>query len=156
MSNSSIKHDFVDDYPYIAYAPKADTAVTENESSLPIASADTLGGVKVGNGLSITEEGVLSASGSGGGVFLIESEVVQNVLTLKKTWKEIKDAYISGKQCIITLIIDAEDMYVESYSIVTTVNNTNDETYSVHTSQVNTSTFASNSENGYPILNTNG
>lgn len=34
---------------------------------LPIASADTLGGVKVGDGLSITEAGVLSASGGGGG-----------------------------------------------------------------------------------------
>ena len=33
---------------------------------LPIASAETLGGVKVGDGLSITEGGVLSASGGGG------------------------------------------------------------------------------------------
>lgn len=32
---------------------------------LPVASADTLGGVKVGDGLSITEAGVLSASGGG-------------------------------------------------------------------------------------------
>ena len=31
--------------------------------SLPIASAETLGGVKIGNNLSITAEGVLSASG---------------------------------------------------------------------------------------------
>lgn len=31
--------------------------------SLPIASAETLGGVKIGNNLSITSEGVLSASG---------------------------------------------------------------------------------------------
>lgn len=31
--------------------------------SLPIASTDTLGGIKVGNGLSITSEGVLSSSG---------------------------------------------------------------------------------------------
>ena len=34
---------------------------------LPVASADTLGGVKVGEGLSIDEGGVLSASGGGGG-----------------------------------------------------------------------------------------
>lgn len=33
--------------------------------TLPIASADTLGGVKVGNNLSIDENGVLSASGGG-------------------------------------------------------------------------------------------
>ena len=31
--------------------------------TLPAATADTLGGVKIGSGLSITEQGVLSASG---------------------------------------------------------------------------------------------
>lgn len=42
-------------------------------SELPIASAETLGGVKVGEGLSITEAGVLSASGGGGsGTGMIE------------------------------------------------------------------------------------
>ena len=35
--------------------------------SIPIASADTLGGIKVGENLSITEGGVLSATGGGGG-----------------------------------------------------------------------------------------
>ena len=40
---------------------------------LPIASADTLGGVKVGDGLSINEAGVLSASGGGGGGIDIET-----------------------------------------------------------------------------------
>ena len=44
----------------------------ENDSGggsyvLPIASADTLGGMKVGDGLSINESGVLSTSGGGGG-----------------------------------------------------------------------------------------
>ena len=34
---------------------------------LPVATANTLGGIKVGDGLSITEGGVLSASGGGGG-----------------------------------------------------------------------------------------
>lgn len=33
------------------------------EYTLPAATADTLGGVKIGTGLSITEEGVLSADG---------------------------------------------------------------------------------------------
>lgn len=35
--------------------------------TLPVASANTLGGVKVGSGLSIDNNGVLSAAGSGGG-----------------------------------------------------------------------------------------
>ena len=34
---------------------------------LPVASAETLGGVKVGEGLAIDEGGILSASGGGGG-----------------------------------------------------------------------------------------
>ena len=34
--------------------------------NLPIASSNTLGGIKVGDGLSITDDGVLSASGGGG------------------------------------------------------------------------------------------
>ncbi len=34
-----------------------------SEYSLPVATASVLGGVKVGSGLSITEEGVLSADG---------------------------------------------------------------------------------------------
>ena len=37
-----------------------------NDYSLPVAGADTLGGVKVGSGLSIDENGVLSADGGGG------------------------------------------------------------------------------------------
>lgn len=42
------------------FLTKADTP------SLPKATATTLGGVKVGNGLSVTDDGTLSASGTGG------------------------------------------------------------------------------------------
>lgn len=45
---------------------------------LPVASADTLGGIKVGANLSITPEGVLSASGGGGGAGEITSVVVES------------------------------------------------------------------------------
>lgn len=45
---------------------------------LPIASADTLGGIKVGANLSITPEGVLSASGGGGGAGEITNVVVES------------------------------------------------------------------------------
>ena len=38
-----------------------------NNYTLPIASANTLGGIKVGNNLSIDSNGVLSATGGGGG-----------------------------------------------------------------------------------------
>lgn len=53
-----IKHGFQEKDPY----------------SLPVAGADTLGGVKVGSGLSIDANGVLSASG-GGGSSPIEFEI---------------------------------------------------------------------------------
>ena len=39
----------------------------DNSYSLPIASADTLGGIKVGQNLSIDQNGTLSATGGGGG-----------------------------------------------------------------------------------------
>lgn len=103
MSDFVTKHDFVDDYPYIAYTPKADTAITGNESSLPVASADTLGGVKVGSGLSITEEGVLSASGGGGGgdVLVVNFEYTEEVeytngVKADKTFEEVQTAYDNG------------------------------------------------------------
>lgn len=47
------------------------------DEPLPVASADTLGGVKVGEGLSITDAGVLSASG---GNFIV------NVTKTGSTW----------------------------------------------------------------------
>lgn len=51
----------------------ADTSLTEltaegGLTDLPIASANTLGGVKIGENLTITEDGTLSASASGGDV----------------------------------------------------------------------------------------
>jgi hypothetical protein len=42
--------------------------------TLPIASADTLGGIKVGEGLNIDGEGVLSSTGSGVGKIDPESD----------------------------------------------------------------------------------
>lgn len=45
---------------------------------LPVASADTLGGIKVGANLSITPEGVLSATGGGGGAGEITSVNVES------------------------------------------------------------------------------
>lgn len=49
-----------------------------NEYSLPVAGADTLGGVKVGNGLSIDENGVLSADGGGGSSDVLIGTVTTN------------------------------------------------------------------------------
>lgn len=60
------KHEFIDDNPYITYTGKPDTAYDGEGGgggggyTLPIASADTLGGVKIGDGLEIAESGALS------------------------------------------------------------------------------------------------
>jgi len=40
-------------------------AINDAKYTLPIASTDTLGGIKIGAGLSITEDGILSATGGG-------------------------------------------------------------------------------------------
>ena len=45
-----------------------------NISELPIASADTLGGIKIGENLTIDENGVVSASGGDVPVYFIENE----------------------------------------------------------------------------------
>ena len=60
------KHEFIDDNPYITYTGKPETAYDGEGGgggggyTLPIASAETLGGVKIGDGLEIAESGVLS------------------------------------------------------------------------------------------------
>ena len=67
--------------------------------SIPIASADTLGGIKVGENLSITEGGVLSASGCGGGGALVCNVTFDEVAysyTLDKTAGEILTAFQNG------------------------------------------------------------
>lgn len=47
-------------FPPNPYPPNSDNAGGADPYILPIASAETLGGVKVGDGLSLTEDGVLS------------------------------------------------------------------------------------------------
>lgn len=57
--------------------------------TLPIASFNTLGGIKVGNNLSIDENGVLSASGGGGGsgdgVFVLNTHSIDKTFTCQNT-----------------------------------------------------------------------
>ena len=49
--------------PKSDYNPATKKYVDDNKYSLPIASSDTLGGIKIGENLSIDENGVVSASG---------------------------------------------------------------------------------------------
>ena len=50
-----------------------DKELKDHEYKLPIASADTLGGIKIGENLTIDENGVVSASGGGVPVYFIEN-----------------------------------------------------------------------------------
>ena len=61
LSGENIADITIDSTTYHVYAPEG------GGYELPIASTDTLGGVKVGSGLTIDAEGVLSANGGGEG-----------------------------------------------------------------------------------------
>ena len=70
--NGYATESWVSSQGYLTSVP--DNYVTDNELTeaindvkytLPIASTDTLGGIKIGAGLSITEDGILSATGGG-------------------------------------------------------------------------------------------
>ena len=56
---------------------------------LPAATSDTLGGVKIGTGLSVTKDGTLSASGGGGGGTISYSTTPVKI----GTWVNGKDVY---------------------------------------------------------------
>ena len=55
---------------------------------LPSATSETLGGIKVGSGLSVTSDGTLSTSGGGGG----------SGVTFSTTEFETPDTWINGKK----------------------------------------------------------
>ena len=56
---------------------KQNIADIESGAKLPVATADTLGGVKIGANLSISEDGVLSATGGGSGETQDPTQVAQ-------------------------------------------------------------------------------
>ena len=65
------KNQFVDENSYLAYADKPDTAYDGSGGGggsyeLPAATNETLGGVIIGDGITITENGVISATGGSG------------------------------------------------------------------------------------------
>lgn len=56
---------------------------TSGSSEIPIASATTLGGIKVGNNLSITEDGTLSASGGSAPSNMVTTNTEQDITAVK-------------------------------------------------------------------------
>jgi hypothetical protein len=81
--------------------------------TLPAATADILGGVKVGSGLSIAD-GVLSASG-GGGALIIEGEVRNNVFHPYEGQPSMDDAFSAiaeGRDVLIKYEYDENPRYL--------------------------------------------
>ena len=116
--------------------------------SLPIASADTLGGIKVGENLSITEGGVLSASGGGGGALVVG---IDENYTLDKTFAEILAA---AQTSAVLLFSDDEDGHYSIYSLC--------EIYTSPTLSVgfeamgDSFAFVAETEDSYPVLDNQG
>lgn len=76
--------------------------------TLPTASAETLGGVKVGSGLSMNE-GVLSAEGGGGSVsFVVESSGSDYVFVNPPESQECLEALLAGKVVYLDLYDNSE------------------------------------------------
>lgn len=85
-----------------------DTAHVTRPSSLPVATASTLGGVKVGDGLSVTDDGVLSAEDDI--VFTWDSDT--KAFSCNKTFAEVKKMTTTGVRRTATA-----NGYLENFSI---------------------------------------
>lgn len=120
---------FEDKYPYLTYSDERDTAYEDSpigtdsiadgavttskiangavtgdklaDGAIPTASADTLGGVKVGEGLSIDSDGVLSAD---------TNQMVVHIdgggYTLRETYQEIKN-FIDNNGYNVVAVLDS-------------------------------------------------
>ena len=120
--------------------------------SIPVASADTLGGIKVGENLSITDGGVLSASGGGGGGGLIVHPSYEDgFITLDKTWKQIYDALAAGGMVCVVEEVELEGF--ANVSLVVQANHQGD-IYSIYVTNLNGTNveYIANGENGYPSV----
>ena len=145
MADIHPKHTFVDEYPHLVYDGENDATLDDASFTLPTASADTLGGVKVGDGLSISDSGVLSASGGGGGGGGLVVHDVEG--TLDKTWEEIKNAFPN-----VSIITSSdEDLY--GATIVGTIYS--DSEYNefgiaaINSGRVDA--YMADNKNGYPV-----
>ena len=85
---------------------------------LPIASADTLGGIKVGEGLSITEAGVLSASGGGGGSSSFRVLTADDLVDGKfQLWTLDSGVYVIPHMASTLVYATSSDDYWSAYQI---------------------------------------
>lgn len=104
------------------WAKQAESGGGGGITEIPIATADTLGGIKVGEGLEITEDGVLSALASLGGTpyltVLWEGKNTEHpkTLTLKESIKNFDLLLIEG--CCETTAVSGATNVASSMTIV--------------------------------------
>lgn len=75
---------------------------------LPVASDEVLGGVKVGEGLAIADDGTLSTGGGGGNEPLIVNaigldEISGTITVSAEDLSKIADAYTSGRNVLVAI-----------------------------------------------------
>ena len=155
MADIHPKHTFVDEYPHLVYDGENDATLNDASFTLPTASADTLGGVKVGEGLSISDSGVLSASGGGGGAGVFWVTITPNQaetgLIFDKTFGEVLAALNNGSYVVckfddgtilyMPLLWTMDGIPVDDYGMVG-VFDSNSDTFQ--------STYTANSYESYP------
>lgn len=157
MANYPVKHEFVDDYPYLAYASEVDTIAGDGEGGgegggseyvLPVASADTLGGVKIGDGLGIDSVGTLNVTNL---MLQVTHDTANDKYVLDHTFDEIKTAFATGgKVFIFDNNIVLPGAVKKSYILMEGMFIENDGGGVVGFS--NTMTFEANSDSDYPVL----
>ena len=84
--------------------------------TLPIASSNTLGGIKVGTGLTIDNNGVLSATGGGGAVYIGSSAHATTVsdITLSGTISSGQVLYYAGGNTWTNAYVELSDVALPS------------------------------------------
>ena len=114
---------------------------------IPIASADNLGCIKVGNGLSITDGGVLSVSGVSGGGLVVHVDM--QTFTLDKTYAEIVAAAQTG---YVGMLMQSGQEEYDVYSLIGYGYDSGDG-YCVFFkgSTSSATTFAAETEDDYPV-----
>lgn len=83
--------------------------------SLPIATTTTLGGIKVGENLSITEDGTLSATGSGSAPSNMLTTDTDQTITGAKTLDN--NLYVNNPDMVVSKSISTEELYCNSIEL---------------------------------------
>ena len=114
MSTKDEIFDYVNDSPENTNPAVLRSLLINLEGAeLPVATADTLGGIKVGSGLSITEEGVLSSSGGGSCLPSVTSSDEGRCLQVSSDGQWIATWPIGGPENFVPnfAVVESEGVY---------------------------------------------